>query len=202
MTYNQKKTDELVLETWNSLKEKIGELVGHLVSQKTINEQIVTNYQTKLRKRDQLVSELEERQSQLREQLRKLSDQNNVLKETIGSKKNLIKNYEDKLEEKNELIEELEQEFTSFKQSSSDEVSNLKTQISILRRKSIDNYTRKLIFLPHAIKNSPNLSASGLMYTRIEIKEGDINSDESLVDRTDQVHSNTRTLLHIFGDYH
>ena len=50
---------ELVLETWTSLKDKIGELIDNLTSQKEINEQIVTNYQTKLRTKEETIRELE-----------------------------------------------------------------------------------------------------------------------------------------------
>ena len=52
---------KLVLETWTSLKDKIGELIDNLTSQKEINEQIVTNYQTKLRTKEETIRELESR---------------------------------------------------------------------------------------------------------------------------------------------
>src|SRR4051812_2050167 len=51
---------EQILTTWNSLKDKIAELVDRLASQKEINDQIITNYQNKLKTKEETIRNLEE----------------------------------------------------------------------------------------------------------------------------------------------
>lgn len=51
---------EQLLTAWISLKDKIGGLVDRLNSQKEINEQIITNYQNKLKTKEETIHNLEE----------------------------------------------------------------------------------------------------------------------------------------------